>query len=97
MKKVDFKSWAEYMMFRSDGVPAAHPTFSLVVLNHKIKTQLQTQGQYVLNVSGLDPNMPVEELIKNWDDPKSGRRDLFSRLNHYSSNVVGTDFYWNSQ
>ena len=34
-KHVDFNEWIEYQMWRSDGAPAAHPTFALVLLNHK--------------------------------------------------------------
>jgi hypothetical protein len=41
---VKTKLWYEYMMWRSDGRPAAHPTFDLILYNHNIKNQLQQQG-----------------------------------------------------
>ena len=96
-KYVDFKDWLQYMMYRSDGVPAAHPSFAIVAMNHKMKNQLQGQGQYALNTSGMDPNLTGEKLIEMWDDEKSGRKELFNRLHRFTSNVTGTDGYWLSK
>ena len=75
---VNYKDWLQFMMFQSDGVPASHPTFSLVALNHKMKSQLQTQGHYVLNTSNMDPNITGEELLDMWNDKQSGRKELFN-------------------
>ena len=36
-KSVKQTQWHEYLMWRSDGVPASHPLFSLVLYNHKIR------------------------------------------------------------
>ena len=36
-KSVDFNSWLELQMWRSDGAPAAHGTFALVAINLKLK------------------------------------------------------------
>ena len=96
-KHVNLKDWIQYLMFRSDGVPAAHPTFALVLHNHKIKQQLQGQGQYVLNTSGLDPNMNGREFVEMWDDKNSGRKELLDRLHMHTSNVPGTDAYWKAE
>ena len=96
-KHVGFKEWLTFMMFRSDGVPASHPTFSLVAHNHKMKDQLQCQGQYILNTSNMDPNISAKEVLNMWDDKESGRKQLFNRLNQHSSNIIGTDSYWVAQ
>ena len=32
-----------------------------------------------------------------WDDKKSGRKQLFDRLNQHSGNVPGTDSYWRAK
>ena len=95
-QEVQFKEWLQFMMFRSDGAPASHPTFALVAMNHKMKRQLQGQGRFALNTSDMDPNMSGEELLKIWDDKEGGRKNLFTRLHQYSSNIVGTDPYWKS-
>ena len=93
-KSVKLKDWLEFLMYCSDGVPAAHPTFSLVAWNHKLKQQLQGQGHYTLNTSGLDPNMLGDQFLKMWEDPKAGPTELMSRLHQTSSNVQGTNAYW---
>ena len=95
-KEVKFKEWLQFMMFRSDGAPASHPTFALVAMNHKMKQQLQGQGQFALHTSDMNPNMTGEELLKIWDDKEGERKNLFTRLHQYSSNIVGTDPYWKS-
>ena len=43
-KPVSINKWYEYQMWRSDGIPASHPTFSIVLYNHKVKSSLQKQG-----------------------------------------------------
>ena len=51
-------------MWRSDGMPASHPTFSIVTYNHKIRHLLQGQGRHALNMSGLDPNMKAHDFLR---------------------------------
>ena len=94
---VRFNDWTKFMMFRSDAIPVSHPTFSLVVHNHKMKKQLQGLGRHVLNTSNMDPNITAEKLVDMWDDNTSGRKDLFNRLHTHSSNVAGTKSYWLAQ
>lgn len=94
---VDFNNWMNFMMFRSDGIPASHPTFSLVTHNHKMKKQLQGQGRHVLNTSNMDPNLTAEKLVEMWDDKKSGRQELFNRLHTHCSNIGSTKSYWLAQ
>ena len=57
-----FDTWIKYQMSRDDGFPAKHPTFCLVLNNHKIRCQLQVQGRVVFNTSNLDANMSAKEL-----------------------------------
>lgn len=61
-KPIKMTDWYQYMMWRSDGVPASHPTFSLVLYNHKVKCQVQQQGRYVVNTSQMDPTTTVSEI-----------------------------------
>ena len=62
--EITFNEWAEYQMWRSDGMPASHPTFSIVVYNHKIRHLLQGQGKHALNISGLNPNMKADDFLR---------------------------------
>ena len=50
------------------GRAATHPTFAIVLYNHKLKCQTQRQGMYVLNTSDIDPNITMEELRTAGDD-----------------------------
>ena len=59
---MSFDSWIKYQMWREDSVSAKHPTFFLVLYNHKIQCQLQAQGRVVLNTSNLDANMSANEI-----------------------------------
>ena len=36
-RNVNQNDWMEYLMWRSDGLPTNHPTFALVLYNHKIR------------------------------------------------------------
>ena len=62
--EITFNEWAEYQMWRSDGMPASHPTFSIVIYNHKLRHLLQGQGKHALNISGLDPNMKADDFLR---------------------------------
>ena len=61
-KHITFDKWIQYQMWRSDGVSANHPTFCLVLYNHKIRLQLQSQGRVVLNTSNLDLNIGAGDI-----------------------------------
>ena len=52
-KGISFAKWREFMMCGSNSNPVSHPTFALLLGNHKIKCQLQQQGKYVLNTSNF--------------------------------------------
>ena len=97
-RNVPMLRWYEYMMWRSDGRPTEHPTFSLVLYNHKTKMALQKQGSYCINTSEIDPNITMEEIRNSTND--SERRKavdaLVRKANLYSSNIPGTTQYWAS-
>jgi hypothetical protein len=97
-RNVPMLRWYEYMMWRSDGRPTEHPTFSLVLYNHKTKMALQKQGSYCINTSEIDPNVTMEEIRNSTND--SERRKavdaLVRKASLYSSNIPGTTQYWAS-
>ena len=37
-------TWYEYTIWRSDGISSSHPTFSLVIYNHKLKPVLRIRA-----------------------------------------------------
>lgn len=82
-------------MYRSDGQPAAHPTFSLVLASHKKRTALQGQGRFTLSLVDIDPTMSAQEFHDAMLD-ESLKEKLFSRLQMHASNVPGTDQNWKS-
>ena len=48
-RNIAFNDWLQHQSWRHDGVPAAHPTFDSVTLNHKRKFALQSQARVVIN------------------------------------------------
>ena len=50
-------------MWWLDGIPASHPTLSLVIYNHKIKTILQRQGQFMINTYEIDPSTTIATIF----------------------------------
>ena len=58
-KKINPNHWYEYLMWRSDGIPSSHPTFSLTLYNQKNCNSLQKQGRFVLNGSGIGINTTI--------------------------------------
>ena len=96
--RVSMNRWYDYIMWRSDGRPTEHPTFSLVLYNHKIKTALQKQGAYCINTSEIDPNITMEELRNATNDSQRRRAvdSLVRKASLYSSNIPGTTSYWAS-
>jgi hypothetical protein len=96
-KSVKPQQWYEYLMCRSDGIPAEHPTFSLVLYNHKLKNSLQKQGHFVLNISNMDPNTTLETIQncgENNDQLRTEVDKLIKKTQVFSSNIVGTQPYW---
>ena len=51
-------------MWRGDDMPVKHPTFCLVLYNHKIRSQLHSQGRVILNTSNLDVNISAGDISK---------------------------------
>ena len=49
-------------MWRSDSLPISHPTFALVLYNHKIHNQLQKFGSLFLNTEDINPYTTVDDL-----------------------------------
>ena len=40
-RNMKFNDWLHHQIWRSDGLPAKHPTWSICMLNHRMKTALQ--------------------------------------------------------
>ena len=80
-KDVDFNSWLQLQIWRSDGEPAAHGTFALIAINIKMKTALVKQGHYVVQVSGMDIATTAQEIAdaQNEDQLKKQMDDLVNR------------------
>ena len=86
-KYVNRNHWYEYLMWRSDGQPAAHPTFSLVLFNHKTRDALQKQGRFVLKSSDIGLNITLNEIRNSTDN--DGIRNVVKNLkNNYICLVV---------
>ncbi len=96
-KGISFVKLCEYMMRRSDGVPVYHSTFALVLGNHKVQSQLQQQGSYVLNTSDFDTTITLS-AIPNADGNNTVIRDqvnaIIKRAHIHSSNIPGLPAYW---
>jgi hypothetical protein len=88
--------WYEHLMWRSDGRLAAHPTFSLVLYNYKVKNYLQRQGQFLINISDFDPGTTVEDIraANNDNAIRDQTIKLLERAIVYSGNAPGTPEYW---
>ena len=86
--------WANYCMWRSDGGPARHPTFAVVLNAILSQSQLQSQGQTYLHRSSVDPDLTLEQFQTQYAD-KGGNAKFRQGLMHSVGNVRGTDQYWN--
>ena len=86
-------------MWRSDGVPAKHPTLALTLLSVKMRMLLQKAGTYVVNTEGIDIDTTCEDLktAAPGDDLSKQVKELLARAHTYTSNVPGTKSYWESQ
>ena len=95
-KSLSINKWYEQQMWRSDGVPASHLTFSIVLYNHKTKSSLQKQGQNVINIANANPSVTVKDIknAKGDDELKKQTEALFKRAHLHASNVPGTQSYW---
>ena len=80
-------------MWRSDGIPTSHPTFALVLYNHKVRNQLHKLGSVCLNTEDIDPNADIQELQNLWNNDDD-RKKLQRKLYTYASNVPGSKLYW---
>ena len=49
-------------MWGSDGRPASHPVFPLVLYNHKVRDSLHSQGRFVLTSCDIDVNLTLQEI-----------------------------------
>ena len=94
-KPVNKIQWYEHIMWRSDGRPPAHPTFSLVLYNHKAKNYLHKQGQYLINTSEFDPTTTIEEIknASNEDTVRKLTQKLLEKALVHSGNFPGTSGY----
>jgi len=94
-KIVNRVQWYEHMMWRSDGRPAAHPTFGLILYNHKVKNYLQRQGQYLINTSDFDPTTTIEEIKQATDEDtiRTLTQKLLEKALVHSGNQPGTSAY----
>ena len=54
-RNVNQNDQMESLMWRSDGLLTSHPTFALVLYNHKIRNQLQKLGSVSLNTENINP------------------------------------------
>jgi hypothetical protein len=96
-KKVDTSKWYQYMMWRHDGAPAKHATFSLALFNYKTSIALQQVGRHVINTSSIDPTITMAELREadaNNDTIEAAVRNVVQKAHLFSSSVPGTPRYW---
>ena len=83
-------------MWRSGALPTSHPTFALVLYNHKVRNQLHKLGSSRLNTEDTNSYIAVPDLKQLWyndDDHRILQRKLF----FFASNVPGTKPYWVSK
>ena len=97
-KKPPINKWYEYLIWQSDGIPASHHAFALVLHNHKMKNSLQKQGQFVVNTSNIDPNIMVSDIknAKKEDEIKKVTDNLMKQAHVHAGNIPGTTSYWKS-
>lgn len=63
-RSVKMPRWAEWMMWRRDGDPAAHPTFALVAYNEKHRAALRGQGKHVLHIAEtVDDTTTIQQFM----------------------------------
>jgi hypothetical protein len=95
--EVNWDEWCRGLMWRSDGVPAKHPTFALVLLNDTNRNRLMNRGRYAITSDDVvDADMTSEEFLKSWDDSK-GKMKFLKALNFSVGSIRGTDQYWGAR
>ena len=80
-------------MWRSDGIPSSHPTFTLVLYNRKDRNKLHKLGSVCLITNDIDSNADIQELRNLWkndDDGKKLQREPFT----FASNIPRRKPYW---
>jgi hypothetical protein len=95
-KKVDSNKWYQYLMWRHDGIPAKHATFSLALFNYKTTISLQQVGRHVINTSNIDPATTMSDLrtAEEGDAIHEAIEQLVKKTHLFSSSVPGTPRYW---
>ena len=69
-------------MWRSDGLPTSHPTFALILYNHKVRNQLQKLGMVCLNSENINPYTTVDDLKLLWANDDDCKKLQFFLLLH---------------
>ena len=97
-KKVTMKQWMHHQSWRSDGVPSAHPTWSIVLYSYKIQTALQQQGSYSMSTAEIDPSTTLQEISAPTSEAslKKAVSVLLKNARMHSSNIPGTTPYWHT-
>ena len=91
-RNVNQNGWIEYLMWKSYSLPTSHPTFVLLLYNHKVRNQLQKHGSVYLNTENIKPYITVLDLKLLWSNDDD-RKKLQRKLSTFVSNVPGTKSY----
>ncbi len=67
-RNVSKNDWYYWLSWRSDGRPMAHPTFCLMLYNHKRRKGLQAQGRVALASEDIDVTIEAETLSHEWSN-----------------------------
>ena len=96
-KGVSRPDWGKWLLWRSDGRAARHPSLPLVLHNVLRRDQLHKQGAVCisLNQGTFEPDMRVVEIRDKLRSDKGAKRDIAAKVHHYAANVSGTDQYYN--
>ena len=95
-RNVNQNDQMEYLMTRSEGLPTSHPTFTLVLYNHKICNQLQKLGIVCLNTENINLYITVPNLKQLWSNDDY-RTKLQRKLFTFVPNNPGSKPYWVSK
>ena len=93
---VTLSEWGKYCMWRSDGRPAEHPTFALVLHGVTSQGQLHGQGQAYVKRANVPVGMTLKEFAEEWGNVAK-RKKFRDGLMHSLQNVRGTDQYWKNK
>ena len=86
-------------MWRSDGSPASHSTFYLVLYYYKVQKILQKQGRCVLTAANLYTIITLDSIMAAAGDGTMYKEvdSIISRVDCHAGNVPGTQFYWRNK